>query len=144
MITGIQTNTMRCYPVFSSSRRSRALDNLIRNTEVPHGIPTTRMIFKSWRESRERQCDFAQAKTTLMPSRHKWFWTLIGKTIRLPDYQTIFHKLTDFSVVGYATLRNTLKFLVPRAKESIFKFFFFLSTNNQWMELTFRRYNSCR
>ena len=34
------------------------------NMEVPHGIPTTRRTFKDWRESRERQRDFARATTT--------------------------------------------------------------------------------
>ena len=138
MITGIQTNTIRCYQVFRSSRRSRALDNLIRNTEVPHGIPTTRMIFKSWRESRERQCDFAQAKTIHMPLRQKWSWNLIGKTIRLPDY------LPRTDRFFSSRLRQGTQYLVPRAKKSIFKFSVILSTNNQWMELSFPRYDSCR
>ena len=53
---------------------------------------------------------------------------------RLSDYQTI-HKLTYFSVVTYATLRNTCKFLVPRAKKGILKFSFFPRTINGWNSL---------
>ena len=97
LITGIQTNTIRCYKLFSSSRRSRALGNLRRHAEVPNGIPTTRMIFKSQREFRERQCDFALAKTNPYASA-----TEIVQEFNSKDYQTTRQSttLTDFSVVA--------------------------------------------
>ena len=108
--------------------------------EVPHGIPTSRKTFKSWREFKERQHDSALATT-----RELNWETLASrrKTAILSFMYKLSHKLTDFSVAAHLkpnSERRTrgshpFKFAVSRAKKDVFKFSFFPRTISVWNSL---------
>ena len=68
--------------ICARSVREMAYKTLVQptlNMEMPHGIPTTRRTFKSVRECRERQRDFARATTTPIQVSQKCNKNLTGK-----------------------------------------------------------------
>ena len=94
--------------------------------EVPHGIPITRRIFKSWREFKEMQSDSAGNYNP---------YASVTEILQELNWETLAtrRKTADFSVVAHGSY--AFKFVVPRAKKDIFKFSFFPRTINEWNSL---------